>query len=302
MQTISDILNTSNIKPYYPPLKVILATRSEKITYKKDNVDKEMMYLGICDVTGHIKATLYDLSQIDNFANGSPIMIRNYLVRPDKTIAITSKSQIFRTGQLQVPDSILQQAVCSVRPPTPPPIPLKEVHSSPVKTITSIMGTVTQDELPRQVVVRGEPVAVRTIVMSDKEAKVKVALWRDESKTQIQTGDFLSVTNVMIKNYQGENQLSTTSRTTIKKTDMPPEDVTGQIEGYIEEENYVNLLMASDLIVKIKHALLQEALNAGENEWKQVIDALIPLEATITVHNAEAVKISFQDNPSELLE
>lgn len=144
MQTISDILNNSNIKPYYPPLKVILATRSEKITYKKDNVDKEMMYLGICDVTGHIKATLYDLSQIDHFANGSPIMIRNYLVRPDKTIAITSKSQIFRTGQLQVPDSILQQAVHSVRPPTPPPIPPKEVHSSPVKTITSIMGTVTQ--------------------------------------------------------------------------------------------------------------------------------------------------------------
>lgn len=67
MQKISEILNRSTIKPYYPRLKVILATRSEKITYKQDNIDKEMMYLGICDVTGNIKAILYDLSHIDNF-------------------------------------------------------------------------------------------------------------------------------------------------------------------------------------------------------------------------------------------
>lgn len=144
MQKISEIINNAIVKPYYPPMKVIVATRSEKIMYKKDNTDKEMMYLGLCDTSGHIKATLYDLSKVDGLPNGSTVILRNYLVRPDKTLAITSKSQLFKSSQLQVPDDIIRQSVYSVRPPTPPPIPLKTVHSSPVKTVTSVTGVVTQ--------------------------------------------------------------------------------------------------------------------------------------------------------------
>lgn len=288
-------MDAAIVKPYQPPVKVILATRSEKIVYKKDNVDKEMMYLGLCDSSGHIKATLYDLSKVDRFPNGTTIIIRNYLVRADKTLAITSKSQVFKSSQLEVADDILHQAVCSVRPPTPPPIPLKTVHSSPVKTVTSVTGVVTQDELPRQVVVRGEPVAVRTIVLSDKEAKVKVSLWRNESKTEIKTGDFLSLTNVIVKTYQGENQLSTTSRTTIKKTDQPEEDIVGQIVGYTPEENFFELLLDNDSTETIKQTLLMEAFSVSENDLREVLETRIPLQVRLTIHNSEAVKITLND-------
>ncbi|KAJ8030338.1 ATP-dependent DNA helicase RRM3 [Holothuria leucospilota] len=144
MQKISGIINNSDPKkPYHPPLKVVLATRSDRIFYKKGTTDKEMMYVALCDTTGHLKATLYEPSKLDNITNGSTIIIRNYMVRDDKTIAITSQSQIFKSSQLQVPENLLSQAI-SVRPPTPPPIPIKEVHTSPVKTLTSVSGVIAQ--------------------------------------------------------------------------------------------------------------------------------------------------------------
>ncbi|KAJ8046453.1 hypothetical protein HOLleu_05125 [Holothuria leucospilota] len=121
-----DILNISTTNPYNPPIKVLLATKSEKIIYKKEETDKEMMYLALCDPTGHIKITLNDLSKVETFDNGSTIIVRNYLVTNDRTIGITSNSQIFKSSPLQVPDAVMQQAVCSVRPPTTPPIPLKK--------------------------------------------------------------------------------------------------------------------------------------------------------------------------------
>lgn len=63
---------------------------------------------------------------------------------------------------------------------------------------------------------RGEQVPVRTIVLKDRESKVKIALWRKDSATPVQSGDFISVQNVVVQSYKGENQLSTTSRTVIK--------------------------------------------------------------------------------------
>ncbi|KAJ8050355.1 hypothetical protein HOLleu_03529 [Holothuria leucospilota] len=166
-----------------------------------------MMYVALCDATGHLKVTLYEPSKLDNITNGSTIIIRNYMVRDDKTIAIPSQSQIFKSSNLQVPENLSSQAISSVRPPTAPPIPIKEVHVSPVKALTSVSGVIAQDELPGQVHVRGEPVPVRTILLEDREAKVKVALWRNESGAQTQVGDFVSIQNIVVQNDKGENFL-----------------------------------------------------------------------------------------------
>ncbi|KAJ8049987.1 hypothetical protein HOLleu_02983 [Holothuria leucospilota] len=304
MQKISGIINNSDPKkPYHPPLKVVLATRSDRIFYKKGTTDKEMMYVALCDTTGHLKATLYEPSKLDNITNGSTIIIRNYMVRDDKTIAITSQSQIFKSSQLQVPENLLSQAISSVRPPPPPPIPIKEVHTSPVKTLTSVSGVIAQDELPRQVHVRGEPVPVRTILLEDREAKVKVALWRNESGAQIQAGDFVSIQNVMVQNYKGENQLSSTSRTTIKKTERPAEDISEEIIAYIEDENdMIHLLLASNEMLSTNIELLKTTFNIEDDNWQPVLEAFIPFKANMTVKEGEITRINIQsvanmDNP-----
>ncbi|KAJ8027670.1 ATP-dependent DNA helicase PIF1 [Holothuria leucospilota] len=281
----SGIINNSDPKkPYHPPLKVVLATRSDRIFYKKGTTDKEMMYVALCDTTGHLKATLYEPSKLDNITNGSTIIIRNYMVRDDKTIAITSQSQIFKSSQLQVPENLLSQAISSVRPPTPPPIPIKEVHTSPVKTLTSVSGVIAQDELPRQVHVRGEPVPVRTILLEDREAKVKVALWRNESGAQIQAGHFVSIQNVM-------------------KTERPAEDISEEIIAYIEDENdMIHLLLASNEMLSTNIELLKTTFNIEDDNWQPVLEAFIPFKANMTVKEGEITRINIQsvanmDNP-----
>lgn len=126
---------------------------------------------------------------------------------------------------MTVPEAIIQQAIQLVRPPTPPPAPIKDIKKSPVKTLTSLSGEVTQDEAPKEVLVRGEAVKVRTLTVSDNKDAIKLALWREEANLQVHTGDYIEAKNVVVRAYQGEAQLSSTSRTSIEITTPPDEEL-----------------------------------------------------------------------------
>lgn len=64
--------------------------------------------------------------------------------------------------------------------------------------------------------VRGEPVPVRTITLEQNTDKIKVSLWRQEAESSIQSGDCVAITNLVVKTYQGQNQLSSTTRTKVQ--------------------------------------------------------------------------------------
>ena len=72
-----------------------------------------------------------------------------------------------------------------------------------------------QEEATREVPVRNEHVQVKTILIEDRSSKCKVALWRDLTKTEIRTGDYVRITDVITNIYKNETSLSTTSRTKI---------------------------------------------------------------------------------------
>ncbi|KAJ8040056.1 ATP-dependent DNA helicase PIF1 [Holothuria leucospilota] len=134
-----------------------------------------------------------------------------------------------------------------------------------------------EDELPRQVHVRGERVPVRTILLEDREAKVKVALWRNESGAQIQAGDFVSIQNVM--------------------------DISEEIIAYIEDENdMIHLLLASNEMLSTNIELLKTTFNIEDDNWQPVLEAFIPFKANMTVKEGEITRINIQsvanmDNP-----
>lgn len=145
MQNIKDLSMTSHGKtPYQLPLKAVIATRSEVIMYKKDDADKKMMYLALCDLSGYVKATLYDPEKVARIENGSTVVVKNYIVRNDNTIALTSQTKLFKTSPLEIPENIMTEAINSVRPATPPPMAISEIMHSPVKTMTSVVGVVQQ--------------------------------------------------------------------------------------------------------------------------------------------------------------
>lgn len=143
MQTIQSVTSGFS-RPYNTPLRCMLATKSDVIKYHKDGEQKEMIYLGLCDHTGFTKATLYDPSKVANLPNKTSVIINNFIVRPDKMLVLTKQTKIFKTKQMDVPDSLIEATINSVRPATPPPIPTSMIKTSPIKTLTSVAGEITQ--------------------------------------------------------------------------------------------------------------------------------------------------------------
>ncbi|KAJ8034306.1 hypothetical protein HOLleu_21085 [Holothuria leucospilota] len=101
----------------------------------------------------------------------------------------------------------------------------------------------------------------------------------------------------MVKKYQGQNQLSSTTRTKIKKTEMPPQEIQEQTIAYLIEENTIQLLLASDVTINIEENLIHETLQADSGQdWQQVFDVLLTVKAKMTTYNGEATKISFLED------
>lgn len=66
--------------------------------------------------------------------------------------------------------------------------------------------------------VKGSPVAVRTLTIQQRRDTIKLSLWKDHSSEDVKPGDWLTAKNVVLSEYQKEKQLSSTSRTTLQVT------------------------------------------------------------------------------------
>lgn len=64
--------------------------------------------------------------------------------------------------------------------------------------------------------VKGSPVAVRTITIQQKRDTIKLSLWKEHSSEDVKPGDWLTAKNMVLSEYQKEKQLSSTSRTTLE--------------------------------------------------------------------------------------
>lgn len=74
-----------------------------------------------------------------------------------------------------------------------------------------------QEEDARTVQVKGSQVPIRTMMVEDTTGKAKVTLWRECCDTEVRTGDFVTITDVIINVYKQETSFSTTQRTQIEE-------------------------------------------------------------------------------------
>ncbi|KAJ8034442.1 ATP-dependent DNA helicase PIF1 [Holothuria leucospilota] len=296
METIAQ-LKKGPSKPYQTPLHCTIATRSDVITYQKDGVQKTMMYVALCDNTDYIKATLYDPSKIAQFGNGSTVYVRNYICRTDKTLALTSQTKVYPAKPIAVPDEIIQNAVHLVRPPTPPPMLIKDVKVSPVKTMATLSGEVTQDEVPKEVFVKGEATKVRTVTLTQHNDTIKMSLWRQDADCEIKTGDYIMAKNVMVKAYQGEMQVSSTSRTNIVKTTPPDEELFLTVLSVTDNDPY-NLLCQIDGDTVGDYTCQKEILLnmlpdeiAIEDDFEETLLEILPATCCVLVQGKEIISV-----------
>lgn len=118
MLTVSKVKGSKGTQPFLLPLKCVTAAVLPPTMYTKDGTQKEMQQLALCDNTGFCKATSFDISKRDLIKEGSTVVLKNYIPKPDALI-ITSRTSIFKAPSMKVEQHIIDQAVTFLRPPPP---------------------------------------------------------------------------------------------------------------------------------------------------------------------------------------
>lgn len=144
MLTIAKLKATRGIgrEPFTLPLKCVVAGSLPPTSYIKDGQEKKVQNMVLCDSTGFVKATSFDVSKTEELTVSSTVLLKGFIFKPE-TIIITSKSHIFKSAPLHVDQSIIDEAANFIRPPTPPIMSIKKAKLSPVKSVQSVGGKIT---------------------------------------------------------------------------------------------------------------------------------------------------------------
>ncbi|KAJ8043224.1 hypothetical protein HOLleu_10219 [Holothuria leucospilota] len=143
MLSVANIKSTATTNPYNLPRKVYVVASMEPSQYTRDGVEKEVQHFMVCDHTGYIKLTSFDKSKAEAIKEGTTVIIKNYITKPENII-VTAKAQVFQAPPMTVSQTIVTEARSILRPPTPPPVDIPTIKSSPVKTLQSLAGKIIQ--------------------------------------------------------------------------------------------------------------------------------------------------------------
>ncbi|KAJ8049562.1 hypothetical protein HOLleu_02348 [Holothuria leucospilota] len=144
MLTIQKVkANQSKAQPTHLPLKCMVPLLLPPTQYVKDGIPKKVQSLILCDSTGFLKATSFDVTKTEGLKVNSSIILKNFISRAD-AIIITQSTKIFKTTPLHVEEAIVNAAILHLRPPTPPPSSYSAIKMSPVKSIQTVVGKLVQ--------------------------------------------------------------------------------------------------------------------------------------------------------------
>ena len=131
-------------KPYSVPLECVITSRSDVIRYKTGGISKTMLFVSLCDATGYIKGSVYDIHRFDDIEDGEGVYMKNYIMKSESCLVITSKTHVMERGKMSVPEELVRESVLLTRPATPPPIDVSLVKKSPVQSTVTVTGKISQ--------------------------------------------------------------------------------------------------------------------------------------------------------------
>lgn len=222
MQTLDDVLgNCTKQMPYTKSVRIRVIAVSDIKSYTNDKLEKRQYIIaGIADTSRAAKLILYDQGKFNKMKEGNNLLLRNFIVKPDPEGSLlgTSNTRIFPTGHIEVQEPLVLLARKLVNPPEAEVQPLVKALASPLKKKVSVRGQVVQEEVTHEVSVKNQPVSVKHVYIKDQtNPRCRISLWRDCAECKLQTGDYVTITNVVVNNFRNEVSLSTTSQSTIKE-------------------------------------------------------------------------------------
>lgn len=147
MPTLQQVFETVNKESPYSGAIYAQVCGKGGITHYKNasGQQRQLLTLGLADSTKAVKAILYDISMEEMFEVGSVVLLLNCIIKKDQnTIVLTKRTKIRRStlGQ-KVPTEIQEQAYAIACPPAAAEISVKDVQTSPIKSMVSVKGQVT---------------------------------------------------------------------------------------------------------------------------------------------------------------
>ncbi|KAL4238541.1 hypothetical protein ACF0H5_003248 [Mactra antiquata] len=130
--------------PFQRCLKCKVLVVNEQVTY---NTDKKSLTVGLGDSSIVAKCICYDIQQFPRFKIENVLLLRNVIIRPDRTIVVTRHSKSFISGPIEVPEERYNEARVLVNPPEAPYVTLDAIVNSPPKKLLSLKGQIVQVNL-----------------------------------------------------------------------------------------------------------------------------------------------------------
>ncbi|XP_056018770.1 uncharacterized protein LOC130054182 [Ostrea edulis] len=285
MFTISKLKGTKP-KPYSNPLKVKVCGVDTSGSYTTSaGQKKESVVIGVADRDSSMNVIVYNLEKLSSLKVSDTVMLTNYVFKldPEPVVILTKVSKIMKTSSIDVPQKVIDEAKSISHPPPAETISLKTAKTSPVKTLISVKGRVTSEEMVRTVQVKGQDVAVQNIKIKDDTDEMKVSLWREITAT-CTVGNFLEITNVVVNHFQEDISLSTTSKTQIQKCEAPPSILKGSVIAYEKTELGFSLMIEegeSFQNVDVSMNLVMKALQCQENATETTLSEKIPFQCIV---------------------
>ncbi|XP_062590718.1 uncharacterized protein LOC134252294, partial [Saccostrea cucullata] len=285
MLTVAKLRESKGNKPYSQPLKVKVCGVGTIQRYQTDNGEKkECATVGLADSTDAMKGTVYDTTKLKSLNADNTVILMNYIYKNENepTVIITKNTKVMKTGAMEVPHATMEKGARIANPPPAMTRPIKDIKTLPVKSLVSVKGRIVSEDMTKTVKVKGVDVCVKSVSLKDDTDSIKVSLWRDLSDSSI-VGKYLSITNVVVTNFNEEISVSTTSKSVLEECEPPVVKVQGSVIGFHKAELHISLLMnVKDdyLTYDVPLEMMSKALDCTLENLESEIEKKLPLQCS----------------------
>lgn len=142
--TVKELMQGNSQVPYTKSFKVLVVCKDpEKMYVNEAKEERFLINCVVADATKAVKCTVYDRTKFSRFQEGNTIIIRNVIKKTDN-IVVTANSKVFPTGNIEVPQDVVDEGRRLLHPPAAEVKTVAEAVSSPPRVRVSVQGKLTQ--------------------------------------------------------------------------------------------------------------------------------------------------------------
>lgn len=231
------------------------------------------------------------IENMNSISVGNTYMCKNMVLKGTKAFK-NCNTVMYRSYNLEVPKTIEAQALSLLNPPSTLVKTPEDLRSGGFLTL---QGKILSISTPQKILVKGTPLPITNMQLSQGGQEVPIALWREAALKCLKVGEWVEVSHLRPSNHADFGfKLNSTVHTEISHSAPSSRRTLCTVVGVLEEEEYFLLLLDSGSELKVPKA-----------GWEGTLDEFLerlPLSVTL-LNNGDVVtspKDLFEDEFSDL--